>query len=245
MSDPLQRLLDYDRAARDLTATRELLGGVPEEMRALHDEFTAARAELDALEVAVLEAKRERAASEGAIADAQERLKKFQAQVPRVRNQREYGALLSEIDGSKAEIRRFEEEALAAIEAAEAAENELASRRASFSDLESRHAAGLAEWEQRKPEVARRAAALEADSERLRGELPKGIVAQYDRIAQRYRGEALSPLRRADTPGTTQVWFCSTCNYQIRPQVAFEVRSRGSIVQCEGCRRFFFVEADE
>lgn len=245
MSDPLQRLLDFDRAARELASTRELLGGVPDEMRALHDEYTAARAELEALEAAVLEAKRARAAAEAAIADAQERLKKFQGQVPRVRNQREYGALLSEIDGAKAEIRRLEEEALGALGSAEAAETELANRRESFSDLESRHAAGLAEWEQRKPEVARRAGELERDSERLRGELPKGIVAQYDRIAERYHGEALSALRRADTPGSTQVWFCSTCNYQVRPQVAVEVRSRGSIVQCEGCRRFFFVEAEE
>ena len=84
MSDPLRRLLDFHRLSRDLAAARELLGGVPDDMRALHDEFTAERAALDALEGAALEAKKKRIAAEGAVADAQERLRKFQQQVSRV-----------------------------------------------------------------------------------------------------------------------------------------------------------------
>lgn len=245
MSSSLQRLIDFHRASSELAATRELLQGVPDDMRALHDEHSAAMAELQALEAQLAEARSARSAAEGAIADAQERLRKFQAQVPRVRNQREYGALLTEIDGAKADIRRLEEEALRAIEAAESAESELSSRRESFTELGERYAAGLAEWEKRKPDVARRAAELEADAERLRGELPRPVIAQYVRIAERYRGGALAELRRAETGGNAQVWFCSSCNYQVRPQVAVEVRTRGSIVQCEGCRRFFHVEMEE
>ncbi|KAB2962201.1 MAG: hypothetical protein F9K18_10135 [Thermoanaerobaculia bacterium] len=237
MNDLLQGLIEFHRAARELAATRELLGGVPEEMRALHDEFTAAQSALDALEESALAAHKARLTAEGAISDAQERLRKFQQQVPKVRNQREYAALLTEIDGAKAEIKRLEEQALGALEEADNAAGELATRKADFGELEARYAEGLAAWEARKPEVARRAAELEAEAERLRAELPRPILAQYHRISDKYRGEALSPLRRSEGPGAG-FWFCSTCNYQVRPQVAMEVRTRGVIVQCEGCRRF-------
>lgn len=242
MNALLPRLVEFHRVARELAATLELLSGVPEEMRALHEEFTAARAALDGLEAEELEAKRRRAAAEGAVTDAQEKLRKFQQQVPRVRNQREYGALLAEIDGAKADLKRLEDETLAAIGAAESSGEALAERRRSFGELEARYAEGLAEWEARKPEVARRAEALAADAGRLRDELPKPIVAQYERIAARFRGEALSALRRSETTAGPGIWFCSTCNYQLRPQVAVEIRVRGSIVQCEGCKRFLFAE---
>lgn len=237
MSNLLQRLMEFHRAARELASTRELLAGVPEEMRALHDEFTDAQSALAALDATALEARRARVAAEGAISDAQEKLRKFQQQVPRVRNQREYAALLTEIDGAKAEIKRLEEQALGALEAADTAAQDLDTKKGAFGELEVRYSEGLAAWEARKPEVARRAAELDADAERLRAELPRPVLAQYHRISEKYRGEALSPLRRSEGPGAS-VWFCSTCNYQVRPQVAMEVRTRGAIVQCEGCRRF-------
>ncbi len=245
MSDLLRRLIDYHHVARELASTRTLLAGVPEEMRTLHDEFTAARSMLDALESASIDARRRRIEAEGAISDAQERLKKFQQQVPKVRNQREYAALLTEIDTAKGEIKRLEEEALAAIEAADHAHDDLEERKVAFTDLEGRYAAGLAEWEAKKPDVARRAAELDASAGELRSGLAKGVVAQYERIAEKYHGAALSALRKADGPPKANVWFCSTCNFEVRPQIAVEIRMRGTIVQCEGCRRFLHAPEGE
>jgi predicted nucleic acid-binding Zn-ribbon protein len=244
MSDLLRRLIDYHHVARELASTRALLAGVPDDMRALHDEFTAARALLDALDAGALDARKRRIEAEGAISDAQERLKKFQQQVPKVRNQREYAALLTEIDTAKGEIRRLEEEALAAIEAADQAVTELEERKVAFADLEARYAAGLAEWEAKKPDVARRAAELEASAGDLQSGLAKGVVAQYERIADKYRGAALSALRKADGPAKANVWFCSTCNFEVRPQIAVEIRMRGTIVHCEGCLRFLLAPED-
>lgn len=242
MTDMLRRLIDFHRQSRELAATRALLAGVPDDMRALHDEHTAAQAGIDALDAAALEARKSRLAAEGAISEAQEKLRHFQQQIPRVRNQREYAALLTEIDTAKADVKRFEEQALTALDGAEKSAAELESRKEEFGDLAQRYAEALAAWEQRKPEVALRARELELEVERLRETLPRGIVAQYQRIAERYHGEALSPLRRAESSATASVWFCSTCNYQVRPQVAVEIHARGAIVQCEGCKRFLVGE---
>jgi predicted nucleic acid-binding Zn-ribbon protein len=245
MTDPLSKLIEFHRVASELAATRDQLAGVPEEMRSLHEEYVEARSALDALEAEAERARTERRQAEAAIADAQERLRKFQHQVPMVRNQREYAALLTEIDTAKAEIKRLEEAALESLDSAERIGSEVQERQSGFAEVKARYDEQLAAWEARKPEVARRADELAHAADQLRGELPRPIVAQYQRIAGRYEGAALSPLRRADTPGTTTVWFCSTCNYQIRPQVAVEIRSRGTIVQCEGCKRFLFVEDED
>jgi predicted nucleic acid-binding Zn-ribbon protein len=238
MTEPLQQLIRLSRAMQLLAADTALLAGVPEEMRALHDEFTAERAAISRLEQDNESAALERRRSEGAIADAQEKLKHFQQQVAKVRNQREYGALLTEIDNAKQNSKALEESALAALEKSEELGRELASRREAFGGLEARYQEALARWEAEKPEVARRAEEHRREVAGFEEGLPKPVLAHLKRIFERYRGEALAFLRRVERTGGAAIWHCASCNYQIRAQVAVEIRSRGAIVQCEGCKRF-------
>jgi len=236
------RLAAYDRLVRELADIRARLAGVPEEMQALHDEYNAARAEIDELAAAAEGARHERIAREGAVSDAQEKLRKYQQQVSLVRNQREYGALLSEIDTAKSTLKALEEGVLELLERAETASTALEERRSAFVDIEGRHDAALAEWEKRKPEVAARAGALETEVAGIRDELPRGVTAQYDRLAERYEGAALAPLLRVERASGAALWHCGGCNYHVRPQVAVEIRTHGAIVQCDGCRRFLYSE---
>ncbi len=203
----------------------------------MHEEFTAARQEIEALEASAEEAAHERRLREGEVSDAQEQLKKFQQQVSRVRNQREYGALLSEIDLAKTTLRTLEEGTIDILERAESTTAELDQTNATFADLEQRYNAALGEWEKKKPEVAARVG-LEKEAAELRSSLPRNFVVQYKRIAERYAGEALSEVQGTERPNGAVIWHCGICNYRVRPQVAVEIRNHGAVVQCEGCKRF-------
>lgn len=240
MTTPLApQLAAYHRLVLELSGETERLHGVPEEMRAVHDEYTAAQEAISELAAEADAAKHERIAREGAIADAQEKLRKFQQQVSRVRNQREYGALLAEIDGAKAQLKDLEEGMLELLERAEATEAALAERRAGFGDLEERHAAALADWESKKPGVAARVAELERQVTAAKEELSRPIVAQYVRLAERYGSDgAVTSLTVTERAGGALIWHCSSCNYHVRPQLALEIRTHGKLVQCDGCRRF-------
>lgn len=240
MPDLVSRLRRFDRALAELREASALLAGVPESMRALHDEHGAERAAIDALDAASQAAALDRRAAEGAVAEAQEKLKHFQQQVSRVRNQREYGAILSEIDQAKTQLRALEEAALAALDKTESTARELDSRRAAFADLAARYDAELAAWEAEKPAVARRVAELEREADELRAGLPKPVVAQFVRIVERYAGAAMAEVKRTERAGQTAIWHCGICNFQVRPQVALEIRLKGAIVQCDGCRRFLY-----
>ena len=238
MTDPLQQLIQLTRAMQLLAADTTLLAGVPAEMRALHEEFNAERAAISRLEQDNESAALDRRKAEGAIADAQEKLKHFQQQVARVRNQREYGALLTEIDNAKQNSKALEESALVALERSDELGRELASRREAFGGLEARYQEALSRWEAEKPEVARRADERRGEVAALEEGLPRPVLAHLKRIFERYRGETLARLKRVERTGASAIWHCASCNYQIRPQVAVEIRSRGAIVQCEGCKRF-------
>jgi predicted nucleic acid-binding Zn-ribbon protein len=243
MSRLLEVVVALQQAMGELRAGENKVSGVPESMRELHEEHGAHRREIEALEAAVEKARRERVAAEGAISDAQEKLKHYQQQVSLVRNQREYGALLAEIDAVKGQARSLEEQALEAMERVETAQKELEGERSAFTEVEQRYAVELAQWEAEKPTHVAQVAVMRGKVDELATQLPKPVLARVQRLLERYRGEALAPIRLLDrmTKGP-QVWICGVCNYRVRPAVVVEIRNDGALLECDSCKRLLFFE---
>src|SRR5688572_12233687 len=111
-TQPLHVLVRLQRALDELRRAERQLAGVPDWMEELHGQHAARLQEIAAVEEAAEEAAQNRRRAEGAILDAAEKLKHFQQQISLVRTQREYSALLTEIDAVKASIKSLEEQAL-------------------------------------------------------------------------------------------------------------------------------------
>src|SRR5687768_12437856 len=107
----LRTIVRLQRALDELRRAERQLAGVPDWMEELHGQHSARLAEIAAVQEAAEEAARNRRRAEGAIQEAAEKLKHFQQQVSLVRTQREYSALLTEIDTVKASIKSLEEQA--------------------------------------------------------------------------------------------------------------------------------------
>lgn len=245
MSQNLESVVELQSTLNNLNEAEQRLHGIPDWMRELHEEHTERKGEINALEEALATALRERRTAEAAIEDSQEKLKKFQQQINRVTNQREYGALLQEIDTVKSQITGSEEAALASIERHDKALRELAEVQETFRSVEERYNAELARWEQEKPGVARQVEELKARISDLRAGLPKGMVTVFERVLLRYPGGALAPVRPIDRPGRGQrEWHCTACNYRVRPQSVVEIRNTESLVQCDACKRILYLEPE-
>jgi predicted nucleic acid-binding Zn-ribbon protein len=245
MTQILHGVLELQHALTQLKEAERRMREIPDWMRELHEEHAARRAEIEVLEGVAEAAARDRRTAETAVQDAQEKLKKYQQQINRVSNQREYGALLQEIDTAKAEISTQEEAGIAALGRSDQAQQDLQSLREAFRELDERYGAELARWEAEKPEVAKTAEGLRQRVADLKGGLSRGIVAQFERILERYPGGALSPVRLIERPGKGQrEWHCTACNYRVRPQTVVEVRNGTSLIQCDSCKRIlYFPEA--
>jgi predicted nucleic acid-binding Zn-ribbon protein len=242
MTGPLDRITALQKALDELHSAETQLGGIPGWMDELHGEHSIAKAEIDELEEVVNGARHERQEAETVVADSQEKLKHFQDQVSMVRNQREYGALLQEIDQVKDQIRRSEEEGLAALERQEEAQQPLAERHEDFSDLDGRYKEALEKWEAEKPAVAERAKRLEATIKELREQLPANILLRFDRIRERYGGRAMAEVRGLERSRQPKIWHCAACNYRVRPHVVMQILNDGTIVLCDSCKRILYLE---
>lgn len=246
MNPHLETIVELQSAITQLREAEHRLHGIPDWMRDLHEEHSTQRKEIEALQQAADEAAKERRAAEAATQDAQEKLKKYQQQINRVSTQREYGALLQEIDTVKGQISASEEQALSALERSEQTQKDLAARRETFRELDERYAAELARWEAEKPAVAQRVEELKGRIGDLRGSLPRNLVSQFERILDRYPGGALAVVRPIERPGQKQrEWHCSACNYRVRPQSVVEIRNSGNLIQCDSCKRILYLEPEQ
>ncbi len=241
MSDLVAVLLRFDETLAAEETARCELEEIPGEMREVHEAYSRAQQELIRLEQDRDQTARATREAETKVAEQQEKLRKFQQQVSKVRNQREYAAVLAEIDQARASLRELENQALATMERLESLTRELDRRRSEFSGLENQHQEAMAIWEAQKPALRERLARLEAEVARLRGTLPVPVVTQYLRVRERHPRNPLARLETVELPGKPTIWHCAACHYQVRPQAAMELRRGGTLVQCESCRRFLYL----
>jgi uncharacterized protein len=246
MSQYLDTIVELQEALNDLAQARERLHGIPDWMRELHDEHAAKSAEIQALDEAAETLARDRRTAEGAITDAQEKLKKYQQQINRVSTQREYGALLQEIDTAKALVVTCEEQAFALLEKLEQTQRDLAARREAFAELDQRYKAELARWEEEKPAVAARVAELETRIAGFKAKLPRSLFSQFERIRERYGRTALATIRLLERPGGKgqREWHCGACNFRVRPQSMVEISNSDDLIQCDSCKRILLLPAN-
>ena len=237
MASQLSLVTKLQRALSEAADLDALLSGIPDWMQELHDEHSARKQEIDTLDQALEAAASQRRAAEATEADCQEKLKAYQDQISQVRNQREYGALLQEIDTVKNQIRECEEQALAALEQYESTEKLRNEAQEAFADLDQRYAESLEKWEAEKPEIAQQIATLEES-------LPQRILVHFRRVFERHQGQAMAPVQEVQQTGKrgAQIWHCGACNYRVRPQAVVEIANKGTLVLCDSCKRILYIE---
>lgn len=241
MATDIEIIVELQQVMRDLADARRSLEEVPEDMAELHEEHGRLSSEIERLEQESSEAESSRRKAEAEAEDQQGKVEHFQEQVNRVTTQKEYGALLSEIDGARERKRAAEEEALEALERHETLQGELETLKGSFTEIDERYRDGIAAWEEEKPAIRERIANLETRAEILREQLAPPVLARFDRLFERHHGDPLAAIEKMERPGST-FYRCSVCNYQVRPQVVVELRSHGQLTTCEcGRQRIFYL----
>jgi predicted nucleic acid-binding Zn-ribbon protein len=147
-----------------------------------------------------------------------------------VKTNKEYTAMLHEIEAVERDIRGREDLILVEMEKAETSAADLKREDALFKAADARAKTALRALDDE-------AAALKREVERLAGErdqvastLPEDALSLFQRVAKR-RGSGLSEARDE---------LCSECHLKLRPQMYVELRRNEQIVQCPNCSRILY-----
>ncbi len=246
MPGNLEAIVALQKSLSELNSAEETLSTIPDWMSELHDEHGQKREAIEVAQATSEAATLARRKAEVELNDNQEKLKRYQEQLSEVSTQREYGALLKEIDTAKEQIKTFEQQVLESIEGFDEAQRAVVEHSEGFRELDERYNHELAKWEAEKPAITKQVKRLKKEVAELRKRISRGALVLFERLYERAGGVALSQVNRIEGPprSTNAIWHCEVCSFSVRPQVLVEIRTGGTLIQCESCKRILHMVAE-
>jgi predicted nucleic acid-binding Zn-ribbon protein len=232
MNPDLAGLIRLQRAESELKRVEADLALIPRRRNESEALLSAERAKLEAARISLESSQKNRRRFEGELQDLESKRSKYKGQLMEVKTNKEYTAVLHEIEGVEREIRGREDQVLAEMERAEALTDEIKSEEAVFKAAEQEHKTReriLTEDESRLREQARR---LSQERDAEAGGLPSGLLELFQRVA-RLRGVAVAEARDG---------MCQVCHLKLRLQMYVDLKRNEEIVQCPACNRILYFE---
>ena len=236
MRDDLKALLhlqSLDVQARDLRRRKEEREGV---IAALQEEIREEEKAAAEERARVLKERSKIKEIDLQIDDKKGKIAKYEQQLVQIKNNKEYQALLHEIEGLKADIRMLEDKDLEVMEEeekeAQRLEEEKLKIRKSQERLDSAEAAAREEFRRIEAELAAVAESRKGVEAILDGDLHN----KYDRIFRNKPRLAVVAVVKGS---------CQGCNMQLTPQILNDLQKDERILYCENCGRLIYLPESE
>ena len=231
MDAQLRTLIDLQALDTRIAGVEGELARLPREIAAVHTAVAEARKTVETAKAALDTARKSQRAKEKDLEDNRIKRQKFEGQLYQVKTNKEYSAVLSEIEEVKQEKARIEEEILGFMEQQERGAAEVKEAEALFRSRESQAREEEAALSEKLRAAEVDVAALKSERGQLASGLSVVVLADYDKIL-RHRGIAVAEVTKPN--------FCGGCHVTITPQRLQELRQQNALIHCESCGRYLY-----
>jgi len=174
---------------------------------------------------------KERRELEGEIRVIQERISRHKDQLYQVKTNEQYRAMLKEIEGEEANIRKIEDQVLEKMIEAEELEKQVRDAAAQLEGEKARVALEIERLKELQQADMREREGLQGRRQELEAALDESVRSLYERIRQARRGLVVAEVRDG---------LCTACNVRLRPQVYNDVRTGEALLTCDNCDRILY-----
>ena len=230
MDAQLKTLIDLQGVDTRIAAHEAEAARLPKEIAAIHAEIESAKKDVDAGKARLDATKKDQRTREKDLEVVQAKRSKTEGRLYEVKTNKEYSAVLAEIEEIKQEKGRVEEEILVLMESQERLT-------ADIKDAEGRYKTRETQGKQEETALQERLRAVEADLALVRTEraelarqLPAPVLADYDKLLKARGGLALAQVVKPN--------LCGGCRMTVTPQRLQELRAQSALLPCESCGRY-------
>ena len=234
MDPHLQRLQELQALDTRIAGLERKLEVIPGRIQTIRDGYQQAKAAAEALRVKLDGVRKEVRAKERDVDVQTSQRAKSEAKLYEVKTNKEYSAVLSEMETLKVEKGRLEEEILALMEVGERLGPEIAEADARLTRQEQETTAQEAAATEELRALEADLAVVRVERESLARDVPRDLLAQYARILKGRAGLAVALV------GSNGL--CAGCRVTLTPQRFQEVRQSSQILVCENCGRFLYYQ---
>jgi len=228
----LQTLISLQAIDTRIAALEADAARLPKEIAAIHAAVEEARKQAEQAKTRLDAARKDQRAKEKDLEVVQAKRSKNEARLYEVKTNKEYSAVLIEIEEIKQEKARMEEEVLVLMEAQERLGGDIREAEGRFKQRESEGRSQEAMLKEQLRGIEADLAGVRTERKELASKLPANILADYDRVLRARAGLALVPVTKPN--------FCGACRMTITPQRLQELRAQSSLIPCESCGRYIY-----
>jgi uncharacterized protein len=227
----LRTLIDLQALDSRIAGLEGERARLPREIAAVHAAVDEARKVVEAAKARLDGARKNQRAKEKDLEDNRVKRQKFEGQLYQVKTNKEYSAVLSEIEEVKQEKARIEEEILNLMELGERLTAEVKEAEARFKARESQGRGEEAALGEKLHGVEADLALVKSERAQLARDLPAPVLDDYDKLL-RHSGVAIVEVAKPN--------FCGGCRVTITPQRLQELRQQSALIHCESCGRYLY-----
>ena len=236
MQETVNKLIELQKIDTRLLEIEEIKGDLPNIVKKTEQLVQNLKKSVDENKNFIAEIDKNVRELSAKINDSNEKLKKYKDQLYLVKSNKEYDALMLEID----HIKEFLDVVETNILDLEEKKSELEEKNKSNTlDIESNQEY-LNESTLELKDTMSSTKNEEKDLNLQRDDLVKNIdnnfISSYERLRGARRGNAMVPLNRG---------ACGNCFNQLPPQMVIEVKQNNSIKNCDSCGVFLYYELEE
>lgn len=232
-------LLKLFRAEQSLREATSRLNAVTKDLRLQETRRNQTGTKLQAAQTRQKELQSKSANFDLDLKMREEHIEKLRGRQQLAANNKEYQALLVEINTAKVDRAKVEEQAIKLLEQLESTATEVKNLTTALESDEAKLA-------QMKAEVGDKAAAAQAEVDRIKPErdaaaapIKPQILQEFNRLADRYEGEAMAAI---DKPNPREEeYLCTGCMMSLVADVFNKLKTRDDVVACPSCRRMLFI----
>ena len=231
MEIEFNKLIHLQELDSEITNITFFLESIPKRTEEIDQKIESTQAAAELAREKLNQNQKRRRELEAEVQDIRLLIDKYRRQLGGVKSNKEYSALLKEIDQAQRQIDKLEEEQISEMLAADeiteeikVADEEVRKAKEKLSEEKNVLFSEKAEKEQKRDR-------LQKEKKELISSTPDNLVENYTQIYAKKNGIALSPVTDD---------FCSICQIRIRPQMLNELKAKKEIILCENCGRILY-----
>ncbi|MBN1941729.1 MAG: hypothetical protein JW849_00385 [Phycisphaerae bacterium] len=202
------------------------------------------RLERDSLQQAAVERRKKADDLELTLRQNEEHIDKLRQALNAAKTNKEYAALLTQINTQKADNAKHEEQALKILAEVDGLKTQIAEGDALIRQEEAK----LEEIHANSAEEIRKLDAMLADLQAKRAAaaaaLPDTVLILFERLSQQYDGEALAKVEISGRK-PPYTYTCGGCFMSLNAEHANALRTRDEVRQCDNCQRILYIDPSE
>jgi hypothetical protein len=171
-----------------------------------------------------------------------EQIERLRTQQQTARNNKEYQAFLVEINTGKVDRNKVEDDAMKVLETVEREQNEVGSMQGQLEAERKKLETLQAESGDTVKRLTAEVEALRPARDAAAAAVPAKARDAFERLSERYEGEALSALGKPDR--RREEYICGACNMSLVADMYNKLHSRDELVICPSCRRILYIPED-